>query len=98
MIVSILVAVAVFCIHDTQAEAPIILREECEMKETNEDKAMCYLDKSEVDEKGKKIITNVLRGESSFQNIQSQIKKTDGTYEDSHGIAQIHLPSHPSVS
>ena len=35
--------------------------------------------------------------ESGFRNIQSFIKK-DGVREESYGIAQIHLPSHPSVS
>lgn len=35
--------------------------------------------------------------EDKFQNIQSTIVK-NGTREESYGVFQIHLPSHPSVS
>jgi hypothetical protein len=35
--------------------------------------------------------------ESNYQNIQSRIVK-DGKREESYGIAQIHLPSHPHIT
>jgi len=36
--------------------------------------------------------------ESSFRNIQSEIVNKKGEREDSWGICQINLPSHPEVS
>ena len=36
--------------------------------------------------------------ETQMINTQSHIIQKDGTREDSHGIAQIHKPSHPTIS
>lgn len=100
IIVLILVTVFVFCIHDTLAEAPIkeIVVDECQEKQTIEKQVLCYLERSMVDSKGKEIIYNVLKGETHFRNIQSEILLPNGEREDSHGVCQIHLPSHPQVS
>ena len=43
-------------------------------------------------------MTRIIQCESHFQNIQSRvISKITGQREDSWGIVQIHLPSHPSI-
>ncbi len=51
----------------------------------------------EIKEKDIEKILDVIKCESNFRNIQSEIIK-DGIREPSFGIAQIHLPSHPDVS
>ena len=50
-----------------------------------------------ISEKDIEKILEVIKCESNFRNIQSEIIK-NGVREPSFGIAQIHLPSHPDVS
>lgn len=38
-----------------------------------------------------------LDGESDWRNIQSEVVR-DGKQEDSHGVCQIHAPSHPELT
>ncbi len=42
-------------------------------------------------------VRRIIYCESTWQNVQSFYQK-NGVREDSHGLAQIHLPSHPEVS
>jgi len=51
----------------------------------------------DISEKDIETILRVLKCESNFRNIQSEIIK-NGVREPSFGIAQIHLPSHSGVT
>lgn len=51
----------------------------------------------DISEKDIETILRVLKCESNFRSIQSEIIK-NGVREPSFGIAQIHLPSHPDVT
>lgn len=39
-----------------------------------------------------------LYAESHFENVQSDVIAADGAREESYGVCQINLPSHPEVS
>jgi hypothetical protein len=43
-------------------------------------------------------VTTLERESGGWQNIQSQIINSKGEQEDSHGICQIHAPSHPEIT
>lgn len=92
-VVLILTNMSVFCIHGVNAEAPVKVVEDCWKKETAQEKVSCFLSRSDLKDEGKQIIYNVIKAESGFRNIQSEII-TNGVREDSHGVCQIHLPSH----
>ena len=93
-VVLILANMSVFCIHGVRAEAPVKVVSDCWKEETTQKKVECFLSRSDLDENGKQIIFNVIKTESNFRNIQSQILLPNGEYEDSHGVCQINLPSH----
>ncbi len=95
LVVLILVNASVFCIHGAGAEAPVKVVEDCWNKKTTKEKVICFLEKrDELDSEEKKLILNIIKAESDFRNIQSQIINNYGEQEKSYGIAQIHLPSH----
>lgn len=83
------------------AQAPIIAQEETKLKDDAEyvkDETLREIAKVAKDDK--MLYNNMAmlsHCESKFYNIQSQVVKY-GKREESYGVAQIHLPSHPHIT
>ena len=86
-----------FCTRVSSAETPTTDKD-WEVLEWTPSEYAKVLKQYDISDKDIKTVLRILKCESNFRNISSEIIMENGEPEPSFGIAQIHLPSFPDVT